>query len=509
MIAILSSEQMRDCDEFAINNLGISTEILMENAARSSAEIIIDEYILDEYLSGDDSDPISVGIYCGSGNNGGDGFGLARHLVGHFLSVSVYWIGSTEKMSPETKANFDYCNNSSEIECSELKSIDDFDLISDDEFIVDALLGVGGSENLHGFVIDVLEFLDGIIATKIAIDIPSGLNSDTGLAHDLAFSADLTITMFAPKLGLFLIDGIEHSGEVQVAYIGFSDDISDKFSRIFAFDDLDIPEILESRETSSSKFDNGRVTIIAGSENMSGAGVLCGNACVSVGAGLVHLSTCSPHSFAHPEIMQIKCESSENGTIAYSNHIEINKFASKSNVLAIGPGLGDSEETLNLIAKILEENEDKNIVLDADALRLLDENSELGPNFIITPHTGEMARITGLSREFVDRNRVEITKEWAKKLNCTVLLKGVPTIISDGETTFLNLTGNPALAKGGSGDVLTGIIAGLLAQGLSPIMSAVLGAYLHGKAADDLLEENNMRTINPSDIIEYLGKIDF
>ncbi len=504
MIAILKAQQMKNCDDFAVDTLGIPSNILMENAARSSAEIILDEFFSDE-----DIPPSTIGIFCGSGNNGGDGFGLARHLVGHFILVNVYWIGSVEKMSPETRANYNYCNNSKEIKCLELKSIDDFELINDDEIIVDALIGVGGSENLRGFVIDVLEFIDCVIATKIALDIPSGLNPNSGIAHELAFSADLTITMFAPKLGLFLGAGINLSGEVQVAYLGFSDDIAIDFTKIFALDDQDIPEILPQREASNTKFDNGRVTIIAGSENMAGASVLCANACVSIGAGLVHLSTSSPHTATRPEVMQIKCKTSEQGTIAYSNHIEIDKYVRKSNVIAIGPGLGESDETLNLIAKILEENEDKNIVLDADALRLLDSNSELSPSFIITPHVGEMARITGLSRDHIERNRVDVTIDWAIKLNCTILLKGVPTVVSDGETTLLNLSGNPALAKGGSGDVLSGIIAGLLSQGLPPVMSASLGAYLHGKAADDLLEEKNMRTINPSDIVEYLGRLDF
>lgn len=494
----LTPSQMYDLDKFTIEEIGMPVALLMENAASFSAR---------EILKRVDKNS-SVLVLCGSGNNGGDGFALARHLS-PYLDVEIVWIGSVEKMSQETLTNYKLVHNLN-LPCCRFETEEDVALLKlQHDVIVDAFIGIGAGENLKGLVPSMLERVNKYSAFKVAIDSPSGLNCLTGKAHESSFSADLTITMYAEKLGLRLESGPEICGEIVVANLGLKDDQVFYHSKISAIELEDIKKLLGKRSRLSSKYDHGRITIIAGSMSMPGASVLAANAASVIGAGLVHLTVIDHPKGLIPEVMKINCEANENGFLSSNNFERINQVASDSDVLLFGPGLGIEVETIELVKRLIEENQSKKILIDADALSVLDSKSSLENNFVITPHVGELARIFDVDRKEIENKRYENSIELAGKLNCVMLLKGSPTIISDGTWSYLNLTGNPALAKGGSGDVLSGIIAGLMAQGLVPFEAAAAGAHIHGLVADNYISKYNERTFLASEIINGLKEIEY
>ncbi|MCL5991575.1 MAG: NAD(P)H-hydrate dehydratase [Bacteroidetes bacterium] len=503
---ILTPAEMRKADETAIKEFHISSQILMENAARSSAELITE--ILEDAIIAEPS----ISILCGSGNNGGDGFALARHLHDIF-GVSVFWIGSEDKMSPETLSNFKSIQKLG-ISINHIKNSDSLNSIDFNfDCIIDALIGVGGAENVQGLALDILQKVKNIDALKISIDIPTGLNSETGFAHIDCFQADYTITMFSPKTGLYLNDGIFYSGEILTAYLGVPDTILEPNANIFSLDESDVNQLLPVRERRSSKFDYGRVLVIAGSNLYPGAAALCANAAITAGAGLVQLCTTTMHPSLLPEVITHIVSSTFEGTIAGSAYDYIMNSSEKANSIVIGPGLGEVEETLNLVRKLIKDiSKEKSILLDADALKAINgigtgHCSDLRKNIILTPHTGELSRIINMDRLTVENDSFNVTKSLASKLNCTILLKHVPSIISDGNKTYFNINGNPGMATGGCGDVLSGIIGSFLALGIQPLESAALGAYLHAEAGDLYAIENSELTLTASDLIVNFKKI--
>ncbi|MGA2298314.1 MAG: NAD(P)H-hydrate dehydratase [FCB group bacterium] len=498
---ILTPSEMRLADATAIEKYSIPSIILMENAARSAAEFI-EEILFDE----DKLEP-EICILCGSGNNGGDGFAIARHLS-VLYKIKILWIGSVDKMSPETEVNF----RSIKAIGIPIKHIKDVDDIQHDDLkadcIIDALLGVGGSENVHGLAAYILNAIKEIDTLKIAIDAPTGLNTETGMAHPDCFKADYTITMFAIKTGMVLNDGIDVCGKIEVADLGAPEFIVESISKILSLEPLDVPDILIPRNKRSSKFDYGRVLIVAGSAQYPGAAALCSNSAITAGAGLVQLYTTVLHKSVLPEIIPCIVPSTSEGTISKDAFDIILKDSEKANVVVIGPGLGDNEETISLVSELISKLDKKvAIIIDADGLRAINANSRLRKNIILTPHSGEFSRITGIPRIEVEKEHSNFAKEWANKLNCTILLKHVPTVISDGEYSYWNLNGNPGMATGGSGDVLSGIIAGLLAQNIETMKAVSLGAFLHAMAGDFYKAKYSEVTLTASGILKSLKYI--
>lgn len=489
MKKILNINSTRLADSTAIEKIGIAGVILMENAARSCAD-----YIKPQIKCGAD-----ILILCGVGNNGGDGFALARHLDDY--NIRIAFIGNPDKMSPETKSNYmALVNLNFDItHLTEECQIESFNFNAD--CIVDALIGVGGTENLKGLVVNVLDKANQIDCFKIAIDCPSGLNADTGIAHKSAFKSMLTVTMFAMKPGLILNDGIYTSGKIEIAFLGAPDSIIDNIANDFIIEDKDIPKILPGRNPRSSKFDYGKVLIIAGSKEYPGAGALAANACIKSGAGLVYLACEKIHPALLPEIIPLELE------FSLDNSEFLIEKAKTMDAVIIGPGLGNSQNSIDFAKSIIEKIKDIPLLIDADAITALDKSSKLTKNVIITPHIGEFSRLIGMDRAQASLMSYQLAKEWAEKLNCIVLLKGVPTIISDGYQSYFNTNGNPGMASAGSGDVLSGIIGSLCAQKISPLNSAALGAYLHAKAADNYVANRDMLTLSASSIIDETEKI--
>lgn len=496
MFYVLSPDQMRSADVTAIKDFGIPGILLMENAARSAAEYI------EDYFEGDTG--LDILILCGSGNNGGDGFAVARHLH-ETQNVRVLWIGKEEKMSPETSVNF-HAVKKLGIPVRQLVSGEDLEQENfDAECIVDSMIGVGGSENLKGLVVPIVQKANDSDALRVAIDAPTGLNTSTGIAHSDCFLADHTVTMFAIKSGMLVNDGIDVCGIIDVAYLGAPEHIVRKYSDISILEHDDYIYSSAYRETVSSKFDYGRAVIIAGSKKYPGAAALSANSAITSGPGFVYLLTTQLHNSLLPEIIPEILPSTDSGSISNKAKDAILEVAEKADAIAVGPGLSADEESLGLVSDLIGLfPPDKPLVIDGDGLRAINIDSKLRQNIILTPHTGEFSRITGIPREEVELNALPLAKEWAEKLGCIILLKHVPVVISDGKETYLNVNGNPGMATAGSGDVLTGLIAGLLAQGLPPLEAASLGAYIHADAGDWYASEFSEETLTASELIRAM-----
>jgi NAD(P)H-hydrate epimerase len=496
---ILSPEEMRSLDATAINKYGVSSALLMENAAHSSARIIWQNI---EHLKQTKPDVL---VFCGSGNNGGDGFAIARHLMDH-CKVHIFWLGSLEKMTPETLANYESClalgifinNITSE---SQVLAIN-----YNADVIIEAMIGVGGGENLQGIIVNILENINLSPAIKFAIDLPAGLNAANGKSHRHALIADHTITMFAIKKGMLLGDGPDICGKIHIAELGVPHRLVQNFSNITVLEKDDICKIIPERERRTSKFNYGRILIIAGSECMPGAGALAANAAIKSGAGLVELISTTLHPALLPEVMPTIVPANEFGGIDLSAMEVIHKAAMKSTVIAIGPGLGDS--TAKKIAKeiIKKYGENKIIIVDADGLRAISSESELSPNIILTPHLIEFSRMTNIPLVLLMEDPEKYAREFAEKTNCTLLLKGSPTIITSGSETYYNIYGNPGMATAGAGDVLTGVISAIAGIIKEPLELTALAALIHSTAGD-LAGEKSQSSLTATSIIENLSKV--
>ena len=489
----LIKEQSYEIDKFAINELGIPSQVLMENAAHSSFNII------QNILANRNENIGSIILLCGSGNNGGDGFALARYLHNDY-NITIYFKGDISKMSDETLLNYNICNK---LNITFINSITEIKN-SNPDLIIESLIGIGADENINNNLSDFLYEINKFYCLKIAIDSPAGLNIDTGIAHQNSFKADYTITMFSEKLGLFLNDGLNISGKVISANLGLPNKYISNFAKIKSFEKENLLKLTKVRNINSSKFDFGRICIIAGSKDMLGAGTLAANAAISAGAGLVHLVSTARHSALLPEVICHTFPENDSGTLPLKYLNEILEITSKSDVIAIGPGLSNSKEVLNLVIKIIQENENNKIIIDADALKCIDLESELNSNFIITPHIGEFSNITGIDRTKIAKNRITLVQEWSSKLKCNIILKGFPTVIANNEECYLNLTGNSGLASAGSGDVLTGIIAAVYARYDNPIEVSAIATYIHGDIADKYILNNSKSSLTASKIINEL-----
>jgi NAD(P)H-hydrate epimerase len=495
---ILSPEEMRLADRRAIVEYSIPSAILMENAAISSAAII--RALFDEinYI-----EPTLL-FLCGSGNNGGDGFAIARHLFEEY-DVRIAWLGAESKMSPETFSNYNSCLKLG-IELYHIE--DENDLVSFDfsaDCIIDAMLGVGGSENVKGIAAAILKRIKNIDALKIAIDAPTGLNTDTGIASNDCFRADATITMHSEKRGLLQNDGIEVCGEIFVASIGAPSVVLNGVNSVKALDLEDVAFLLPKRRRISSKFDYGKVMVIAGSEKYPGAAALCANAAIRAGAGLVYLHSTAFHQSLLPEVIPCKLASTDDGSVAISAFDSLLENAINADAIAIGPGLSDNTETTELVKRLLDAiPNDKVVVVDADGLRAITLEKQLRNNVVITPHLGEFSRLSGMPVDDFRFKTTEVARDFASKLNCTLLLKHVPTVITDGDTIYWNTGGNSGMASGGSGDVLTGIIVSLAAQGLNQLDAAAAGAFIHSLAGDLYAEDFSEVTLTAGKLIDYL-----
>ena len=495
---ILLAGEMRALDRAAEEEIGIPGLVLMENAGRAVADAA-------EKLLGSCSHKKAV-IFAGKGNNGGDGSGAGRWLHNRGVEVTLVLACTAEELSGSAADELQYyvACGATVLEVTDAEDhlrfteIENIALQAD--LLIDALLGTGFAGRMRPLFTRLCGCINRVKECKpacrvLAVDIPTGVNADTGEADKSAVQADATVTMALPKLGLYLYPGAEYAGAVQVADIGMPASLLKETAgnRSLITKEL-VKALLPVRPKNAHKGSAGRVTVAAGSYGYVGAAALSSFAAVKGGAGLVTLLT--PENTR--EVLAIKltevmvkglpCSETDNRPVAEEALEVVSEALDKADVLAIGPGLGVSEETASLIREILV-TVAVPCVIDADAITALKDHTELLSHMlaekVLTPHPGEMARITGIRVSEIEKNRVEVARLYAEKWQAVVVLKGVPTVVALPEgTVYLNTAGTPAMATGGSGDVLTGLIAALIGQGLTVADAAVAGVYLHGLAGE-------------------------
>lgn len=484
MKPILKPIEMYELDSYLVKNLGFSSEILMENAASYSSKFIIQN--LDHNSN--------ILILCGIGNNGGDGLALVRHLQNYF-KVNYAIIGDKSKFTKDTLKNYNILKSLG-INEIELKYLNP----NEYDCIIDSILGIGSKLPLRENLSTLIQQLNNCNSIKIAIDIPTGLDAESGIADTNTFKADYTLTMYAGKTGLYLNDGKDFTGKVIILNLGIPDTTILRFSEIIHFKHLKF----QIRKHNSSKFDYGKCLVIAGSENMPGAGALTSNAAISSGAGIVYHCTTKLGNSIYPEIITLKLSDYSDKII---DNNEFNEIASKCNTIVIGPGLGKSDMNKQMIISILNQYKDKIIIIDADGIGSLDNNIKYNNNIVITPHIGEFSNLINRNRIEILSNLPSLVKETAKNMNITILLKGSTTIISDGEEVVFVTNGLPEMATAGSGDVLSGILGAQLYQNIcgKMILNIANAALTHIHAAKLALKEKSH--IIASDIIRGLNCI--
>lgn len=486
---IVTAEQMRQIDQESAR-IGLPTEVLMENAGKAIAEEV--RKILGEV------DQKNILILIGPGNNGGDGLVTARHLHDGGAKVSLYLCAQRPKDDP----NLEQVKQRQipNIEAGEDEKLSQLcELLSSADAVVDAIFGTGRSRPLKGVVPQVLDRVSTAKGERaglriIALDLPSGLNADTGAVDSACLYADNTITLGFPKLGLYNFPGAERAGEVTIADIGIPSHLAEQVATELITDEW-VKSVLPKRPLGANKGTFGRVLIAAGSINYIGAAYLACSGVIRVGAGLATLATATslqPVLAAKlTEVTYLPLPESLPGIISPGAAGLIDQQQEQYNVLLLGCGLGQSQSAARFIRSVLFESKAAlpSLVLDADALNTLAKIShwwqQLTGDAILTPHPGEMARLFGTSVDDVQQDRLGVAKRAATQWHKIVVLKGAYTVVAapDGRASISPIA-NPGLASAGTGDVLTGAIAGLLAQGLSLFDAAACGVYLHGQAGE-------------------------
>ncbi|KUO62440.1 hypothetical protein APF79_08010 [bacterium BRH_c32] len=507
MIPLYSSEQIRALDNYAIQKEKMPSIVLMENAAINIFKILNEELDLKKINT--------TLILCGKGNNGGDGFALARHLVNNGNTVYLLLTASEKEYSPDSKTNFDICKqialSSEKLKIVKYKNAASFDSIGKIDLIIDAILGTGFKGELENRYKTIIEKANNSTSIRIAIDSPTGLNLATSTGK-IVFNARFTITLGGLKSGLFYGKGYEYGGSITLGSIGIRDSILLKQKpESFLLDNEDALAGLPIKNKTSHKYSAGKVLVVAGSAKYVGAAILTSKAVFNSGAGACYLAI--PDSMK--SVFQTKSISTvtapyddSNKKYLTKNALEnINEIAKKCDVIAIGPGLGREEETLEEVSAILKKY-NKKFVIDADALTLFKNGNYKKHNLknaVFTPHHGEFASMLGISVEELESDIISHGKNFVQETKLFLVLKGAPTIIFSPEgEIFINSTGNSGMSKFGSGDVLTGIIAGFLAQS-NDIKSSLLSAvYLHSLSADLLLENRTEFSIFPAQISNNL-----
>lgn len=496
---------MQQVDYQAINRLQIPGILLMEHAAHQ-----VFSYLKEHF------DGKSIYIVCGPGNNGGDGLAIARQLaMWTNCKMTVLMAADASKLTEDGMTYFTICKNIG-IDLVQLTEANEDKLLEQmflADVIVDALFGTGLTRPVMGKYKRIIEAVNQANRKIISVDIPSGIDGLTGQIQGVCVKADVTITFVRPKLGLYLYPAIEYTGEVRVVKIGIPEELVKEIDvSTFSIEKEDMQKLLPVRPIRSNKGSFGKVMTIGGSLGMSGAIALTSMAAYKVGCGTV--TTVVPKCIL--EIMQQKLTEAmaigledSNGFFSKSAANTLKTLLPNFHVVAMGPGIGRNKDVLQMLTEVLAS--DKPCVIDADGLYFISQVTELlkarrAPT-IITPHPGEMARLVGVSIDDILNNPLKYAKEFAIKFNTITVLKLEKTVIADTSgVIYINRYGNSGLAKGGSGDTLTGIITGLLAQHVEPIEAAKLGVYLQTRSADiakDILSEYSLM---PSDVIHFLSK---
>ncbi|MBQ3528023.1 MAG: NAD(P)H-hydrate dehydratase [Clostridia bacterium] len=489
MKKILTARQMRECDYSTIS-AGTPSAVLMERAAMSVYKVLLERF-----------DPDYTLIVCGSGNNGGDGLLLAQIMHHNNYKCDIWYVGEGHTMSEETERRYNEALDLG-IRFVDVPDIDKYTVI------VDAIFGTGLNSAPQGLCEDAIVAMNSAPAPILAIDIPSGISSDTGKSIGESIRADVTVTMEAYKRGHAIGDGIDASGLVICADLGIDTSVATDADGIipYAIDEADL-SLIPRRKRDSHKGDYGRVLVIAGSIGMSGAAYLCACAAYRTGAGIVEILTVEENRTILQGLLP------EAIITTYSqNSLDVSTVISaieRANIIVMGPGIGTGTAS-KVIVKEVYENCTSPLIVDADALNITASENLSYPTdvpVIVTPHPGELSRLTGRSVKALSEDSWNSAIEYARNNDIICVSKFARTVITDGENIFINMSGGPSLSKGGSGDVLAGIIAGMLCNGLSPIGAASIGAYVHGKSGDLAADKFGDYSCLARDIIDNISCI--
>ena len=485
---LVTSSEMQNMDRQAIESFGLPGMVLMENAGRGATHFLLEQF--------NGLENKRIGIVAGRGNNGGDGFVMARYLSQKGIRVTVYLLSQSTKVSGDAATNLALLAplDVPVIEMPDQKSFSAHKTaMLHHDIWIDAILGTGLKSNVKGFFKKVIDFINNSNKPVFAVDIPSGLNSDTGQPCGTCIRAHATATFAFAKTGHILFPGAEYTGNLEIVDIGIPGHIADNVKPLqyLLTPDL-IRTLLKPRSPDAHKGDTGHLLVIAGSPGKTGAAAMTAISAMRAGAGLVTLGIpASLNNILEVQVIEAMTHplpESQDGILNESSFNTIMDLLPDKKCLTIGPGLGTAIETKTLVHRIIQEST-KPIVIDADGLNSLIGHTEILKNLnvpvILTPHPGEMARLLNTTAGDVQKDRILCSRNFAKKFNTHVVLKGAGTVIAhpDGRV-FINPTGNPGMASGGMGDVLTGIIAGFITQGYSHESAAHAGVYLHGAAAD-------------------------
>ena len=516
----VDSTTMKQIDKYTIEEIGIPSMVLMERAALK---------IVSNIKHNEDKKARILAV-CGVGNNGGDGICAARILKEEGFRTEVFVFCNENKFSKETKAQFYIAKNTG----INVKYLEDVNTISFDEYdiIIDAIFGIGLVRDVKDVYYDVIDKINQSSAKVYSVDVPSGINTDDGAVMNIAVKADYTVTFGVDKKGLILHPGRVYAGKVIVEDIGFPKSVIDKYCIPNSFKSFCLKEYkdyLPKRKKDSNKGDYGKVLVVAGSKNMAGACYFSAKSAYRMGAGLVQIFTCEDNR----EILQELVPEAIMTTYSKKDNVEsileqLDKSIEWSSVIVVGPGLGISNIAKELVKRVTQ-MDNKPKVIDADAINIMAGcNFDKISNVIFTPHMKEMSRlvdidVSELKQGIYNINYIyKIFKEMylknddyniksndvqEKEINNILVLKDATTLITNGLETYVNTSGNNGLATGGSGDVLTGIIAGLLAQGANNMLASSLGVYLHGLCAEYYTERANQYALNATDLIESLQYI--
>jgi NAD(P)H-hydrate epimerase len=503
---VVTAEAMQQLDRRAIEEFGVPGLELMERAGEGCAAAIVARFAA--------SPEKRAVIVAGKGNNGGDGYVIARHLRGAGWEVTTLVLARPEEISGDAAVNLDRLSGLGVIFCPEPGHLrGHLPELTAATVVVDALFGTGLKSELRGVHREAAELINDAGRPVVAVDIPSGIDATSGRVLGAAVRADLTVTFAVAKLGHVLYPGAEFCGELRVIDIGIPAEASTAAPGYEFLDRASVGPLLRRRARCAHKGSYGHVLVVAGSTGKSGAAAMAANSAVRAGAGLVTLAVPeSIHAILEvktTEAMTIPLPDAGNGILAEAAITAITTAGSGKDVLALGPGIGWHPPTVRLVRELLTSC-GLPLVLDADALNAVSADTAIlrrkrSQTVILTPHPGEMARLTASTTSAVEADRITAARNLATDFGVFVILKGARTVIAapDGSVA-INGSGNPGMATGGMGDVLTGILAALLAQGYPPFTACLLGVFIHGHAADLLAAEKGEIGITAVDVQERL-----
>ncbi len=489
---ILTAPQIKKADAYTIQHEPIASIDLMERASQAFCQ----------WFEGRFERHLPVRVFCGMGNNGGDGLAISRMLLGRGYKVSPYVIKNKDSGSADFEMNLERLRSLVDIKL--ITHSRDIPSIHEQAIVIDAIFGSGLSREPKGIFVEVINAINDSAVIKVAVDIASGLFSDQPSTGAI-IRPDFTLTFQMPKLAFMMPENAVYTGELVITDIELSQHFIDQVKTPYYFVDHSmVAAMVKRRQKFAHKGNFGKVLLVSGSWGKVGAAVLCAKACLRAGTGLltVHVPACA-YSILQTAVPEAMVE-----TDARQKKISNVKNVAAYDAIGVGPGLGTEDVAKAMLLSLLKKVKSP-MVLDADALNILSKDKKmlkyLPQGSILTPHPTEFERLAGKSMNGFER--LKIQQEFAQKHHCIVLVKGAHTTICTPEgKAYFNSTGNPGMATGGSGDVLTGILTSLLGQGYDPINAAVLGAYLHGLAGDIAADKWGEEAMLPSDLIDHMGE---